>query len=64
MPVATCWQAPHSRDYLFPCATMAPMPSWHDYQEHAAEFFRDLGLDVTTDESIRSYAAVCRRRDW
>jgi hypothetical protein len=28
------------------------MPSWRDYQEEAAAFFRDLGLDATTDESI------------
>jgi restriction system protein len=31
---------------------MAAMPSWRDHQEEAAAFFRDLGLDATTDESI------------
>jgi restriction system protein len=31
---------------------MAVMPSWRDYQEEAAEFFRDLGLEATTDESV------------
>jgi hypothetical protein len=31
---------------------MVAMPSWRDYQEEAAAFFRDLGLDATTDESI------------
>jgi len=39
-------------DYLVPCGTMAVMPSWRDYQEEAAEFFRDLGHDATTDERI------------
>jgi restriction system protein len=28
------------------------MRSWHDYQEEAATFFRDLGLEATTDETI------------
>jgi hypothetical protein len=31
---------------------MAVMPSWRDYQEEAAAFFRDLGLEATTDERI------------
>jgi restriction system protein len=31
---------------------MAVMPSWRDFQEEAAAFFRDLGLEAATDESI------------
>lgn len=57
-PVATCWQAPHSRDDLFSCGTMAAMPSWRDYQERAAAFFRTLGLEATTDESINGARAT------
>jgi restriction system protein len=29
------------------------MPDWKDYQEEAAEFFRSLGLDATTDVTIK-----------
>ena len=29
------------------------MPDWKDYQEEAAEFFRSLGLDASTDVTIQ-----------
>lgn len=29
------------------------MPKWQDYQERAAEFFRDLGMSADTDQSIK-----------
>jgi restriction system protein len=29
------------------------MPNWKDYQEEAAEFFRSLGLDASTDVTIQ-----------
>jgi hypothetical protein len=28
------------------------MTAWHDYQERAADFFRDLGMDANVDESV------------
>ncbi len=31
---------------------MAVMHTWRDYQDEAAAFFRDLGLDATPDETI------------
>lgn len=31
---------------------MAAMSSWRDYQERAAEFFRELDLEATIDQRI------------
>ena len=39
---------------------MAAMAEWRDYQEQAAAFFRDLGLDATTDERITGARATHR----
>jgi restriction system protein len=30
-----------------------PNTAWHDYQEEAAEFFRSLGLEASTDFTVR-----------
>jgi restriction system protein len=29
------------------------VPNWHAYQEETAQFFRGLGLDATTDETVQ-----------